>query len=192
MALELKGFDTFHKMMKGGEFESVFNQFMRRKNRTLRELGKSRLQKEINSGNFAQNAAATIAIKGSTKPLIDSGTLRSQVGATGADYGLAFIVGVRRQTGTGKNLAHMLETGWSQDVTPKMRKWFATQAAKSKGRFKPLSKGTTKIFVPPRPFMDRAFFEDRGFADMVVMEWKGVMHQTFMAFVNKGRAERYK
>ena len=177
--------------MKGGGFESVFNQKLRKKNMTLRELGKARLSQEINSGNFATNAAATIAIKGSSKPLIDHGDLLGQVGAKGADYGMSFLVGVKRTTGTGLNLAHMLETGWSQDVTPKMRVWFAVMAKRT-GKFKPLSKGTTKIYVKPRPYMDRAFFENEGFADLVVREWKNTIHDTFMVFVRQGQAEPYR
>lgn len=48
----------------------------------LGEIGeryKSFIQKEIASGGFAPNAPSTIAQKGSSKPLIDTGALRQSI-----------------------------------------------------------------------------------------------------------------
>lgn len=48
----------------------------------LNRLGiyaKSGIQSYIRNGNFVPNSPATIKIKGSSKPLIDSGTLRNSV-----------------------------------------------------------------------------------------------------------------
>lgn len=48
----------------------------------LNELGvfcKGLVQKEIVNGGFAPNAAATVAAKGSSQPLIDTGTMRGSV-----------------------------------------------------------------------------------------------------------------
>ena len=42
-------------------------------------MAKGLIQEEIASGNFAPNAASTIAKKGSDKPLIDTGNMRQSV-----------------------------------------------------------------------------------------------------------------
>lgn len=42
-------------------------------------IAKGLIQEEIVSGNFAPNAASTIAKKGSDKPLIDTGNMRQSV-----------------------------------------------------------------------------------------------------------------
>ena len=48
----------------------------------LGEIGKTQkdyMQVEIDNGNFAPNAASTIRKKGSSHPLVDSGTMRASI-----------------------------------------------------------------------------------------------------------------
>lgn len=129
---------------------------------------------------FKPLAASTIAMKGSSKALIDKGDLIASIATRNlalARRSIARFVGVHR-TALGKdgrnlaNIAEIHEFGtkpYTIPVTPKLRAWWAAMAAKGifAGR---LSKGRTAIHhpgVPARPFLRPPFekwqegFDDR-------------------------------
>jgi hypothetical protein len=92
----------------------------------------------------------TIATKGSTKALVDKGTLlRSITWKRVQDF--VIFVGVLRKAKNRDgvplvNLAKMLEEGATLDVTPEMRAYLA-----SNGFI--LKPSTTTLHIPPRPFI---------------------------------------
>jgi hypothetical protein len=115
---------------------------------------------------FKPLAASTIAMKKSSKALIDKGDLLASIAMTRVTLARSVVgrfVGVHR-TALGKdgrklaNIAEIHEFGtkpYTIPVTPKLRAWWAAMAAKGifAGR---LSKGTKTIRhpgVPARPFM---------------------------------------
>lgn len=172
--MEFKGFDEFQALMKEQGFANEIRNAMRQKNRALALLGKAKLVNTMLSGQFAPNSPVTIALKKSSKPLVNHGDLVGNVGARSVSW-QSFHVGIKRVTPRGQNLAHMLETGFTIRVTPAMRRWFFYQAKESGGKFKPLRESTTVLKVPARPYMRAAFFEDESFAQFVHKEWLGVI-----------------
>lgn len=129
---------------------------------------------------FKPLAASTIAMKGSSKALIDKGDLLASINTKNLSFGkrsIARFVGVHRTAinKNGHNLANIAEIhefgtkAYTIPVTPKLRAWWAAMAAK--GIFAArLSKNTAVIRhpgVPERPFLRPPFekwqdgFDDR-------------------------------
>lgn len=187
MDLQLQGFEALRDMLVGSEFEMRLSINMRQTNKLLAALGSGRLTKEIQGGKFAANSPVTVFLKGSSKPLIDHADLFGSVSGKAVSDAYGFVVGVKRRTVGGKNLAHMLETGFTVPVTPKMRKWFFAKARESGGRFKPLKASTTHLRTPPRPYMEQAFFLDKSFQLVVVTKWKEAVHKTFKYFSDRAK-----
>jgi hypothetical protein len=184
MDLELIGWDNFRSMMGSPDFRRMFERKIKTANKMLAQIGAARLSQEIKSGRFKANSTFTTMLKGSSRPLIDHGDLFGSVKGTMGPSPYQFLVGVKRITNSGYNLAHMLETGFTIKVTEKMRRWFWAQAKEHSG-LKGLKSSTTHIYVPPRPYMDRAFLEYQGFPRIVLSRWKGALDATFRHFVRK-------
>jgi len=121
--------------------------------------------------NYEKNAGMTIDMKGSSKPLVDSGRLFKAVTFTSVSSlkGPSVTVGVFR-TSDAANVARIVSAGATIVVTPKMSRLFkALHAAsmgrggsiksergnellaKSKGTIPALNVGTTLV-IPPRNF----------------------------------------
>jgi len=190
--LDLQGYETFLQMLKKGDYNRIFRMKLRRINKRLAVMGVARLRQEINGGQFAPNSPLTVYLKKSSRPLVNHADLLNSVAGKVGSNLYSFTVGVKRRTPSGKNLAHMLETGFTIKVTPKMRKLFWAWARESGGRFKGLKASTTHIRVPPRPFMKQAFFEDKAFQLVVQEHWKQAVHETFKHFSDKAKSEQMK
>lgn len=188
--LEFQGFRTFQQMLKGEEFALVFKRKLLNKNKRLVALGSAKLANTIRSGRFHPNSAVTNWVKKSRVPLLDHGDLVGSVSGSVNSAEMSFSVGTNRRTPSGKNLAHMLETGFTIKVTPKMRKLFFAWSRESGGKIKPLKKSTTAIRVRPRPFMRMAFFDDKEFQSTVQTEWLNAIHETFKHFVEKSKKDK--
>lgn len=114
----------------------------------------------------------TIAMKGSSKPLIDHGDLLGSVGFRFIDENTIFV-GVHRKAADGTDVAAVHEYGVRIKVTPKMRAYLHARGLH-------LKKTTTEIFIPARPFVRPAYedFKDKGipkklFAEVVEKTLKG-------------------
>jgi hypothetical protein len=190
--LELKGYETFMKMLRKGEYNKIFRMNLRKENKKLAVLGAGRLAREIRTGEHAANSPLTIWLKKSTKPLVNHADLLNSVSGKVGSRWYSFAVGVIRRTPSGNNLAHMLETGFTIKVTDKMRALFWYWSKESGGKFKALSKSTTAIRVKPRPYMKQAFFIDITFQTLVQEKWKNAVHLTFLHFKKKGEAEPWR
>lgn len=114
------------------------------------------------------NAPLTVLLKGSDRPLVDSGELKKSINSEVKSWDLVLIGILRNRTVTddrGKkrgivNIARALHDGAEIPVTAKMRRYFFWLAfgkdSPFKGAVKPLKKSTKKIVIPPRPFMHAA------------------------------------
>ena len=98
----------------------------------------------------------TIAMKGSSKPLIDGGDLLGSVGYRFVEADAVFV-GVHRMAADGTNIAalHEREKGTKVKVTPKMRAFLHANGLH-------LKKTTTEIFIPGRPFVKPAYLDFKG------------------------------
>lgn len=127
-------------------------------------------------GSFAANAMLTKEIKGSSKPLVDSGSGLFQAVTSKIDTDTSVFVGVLQTDGF-YNIAKAIHDGVVIPVTPKMRQMFkalwwasignldpseldgrAAELWKRKpGGWFPLKDSTVAIVLPPRPFVELAF-----------------------------------
>ena len=117
----------------------------------------------IDSGlGMAPNSSMTTAIKGSSRPLVDAGDLKSSVDNKVTRYDQV-VIGVlknatKRDPDTGrvtkiKEVAAILHQGATVTVTDKMRRFFFAMAKKHPGKWHPLSAGTKVLVIPARPFL---------------------------------------
>lgn len=134
--------------------------------KTMREV--------IQSGSFKANAPLTVALKGSSKPLVGGGDMFQSV-TTEAINEDEIFVGVLRSEG-GFDVVDIVHNGAVIPVTPAMRWMFMLLAKASDGSmdpsklegraadlfgqfqsWKPLAQSTTVIVIPARPFAEVAF-----------------------------------
>lgn len=146
------------------------------------------IRKGLYANNRAPNAALTVAIKRSSKPLIDSGHLFKSVTTVQTDWHTA-EVGVLRGD-PGANIAEVVHEGRMIPVTQAMRSLFAMLAEASDGSIDPskltgraqelfarmpkgwkaLRPSTTHIRIPPRPYL-REVVEDQRVNDLCGRNW---------------------
>lgn len=126
------------------------------------------IQKQSPGGKkFAALAPSTIALKGSSKALINHGDLIGSVQVHPVQGGRGAFVGVHKKAKeNGKsmaNVAEIMEFGAKPHpiiVTPKMRAFFFAMSKKHPGEFSPISPKKMVIVHPgikPRPFMVPSF-----------------------------------
>lgn len=157
------------------------NSFARRLQKNIRRAtglnalaAAKKMRETIQSGTLKANAPLTVALKHSSKPLVEGGDLFQSITVQEINEDEQFV-GVLRTEGD-FNLVKILHEGVSIPVTPAMRWMFlllskASQglmdpsklegrAAELFGKFqdwKPLAASTTTIVIPERPFVRIAF-----------------------------------
>ncbi|MCH7726058.1 MAG: hypothetical protein IH991_06200, partial [Planctomycetes bacterium] len=140
------------------------------------KLAERAIRRAIQSGGLDANAELTIMIKGSSKPLVDSGVGLFQAITSKVLDERTVFAGVLR-TEAKFNIAIALHEGTEIKVTPAMRGMFfwlwqasigAIPSSRLEGRaselwerapggWAPLKEGTSHIIIPSRPFMKQAF-----------------------------------
>jgi len=107
--------------------------------------------------DLAANHPFTVALKGSSKPLIDKGDLIGNVTISPKLWVtfVGILRGTQKKGSSGKkvdlvNIAYMQENGYQIKVTDKMRGFLAFH-----GLY--LKETTTHLIVPPRPFIKPVF-----------------------------------
>lgn len=106
---------------------------------------------------FKENSALTVALKGSSTPLVNDGDL---VGAiTHLVAGKVVFIGVLRGSDS-INIAEILHDGAKIKVSKAMRGFFYALHKKNPA-IKPLKKSTKYIIIPARPFAKETL-EDKG------------------------------
>jgi len=153
------------------------------------------IRKRIQSGMPPPNAALTIALKGSSKPLVGrTNALFDSVKAIQSQWNRAFIGVLRKDPA--HDVAETVHNGKEIPVTKKMRGMFWILFLVSQGRYpasvltgraaelwsmmpggwKPLSKSTIVIKVPPRPFI-KGVFDDDAIGAIVLKNWQDAIER---------------
>ena len=150
MAFQKTGdWELWLRLLTSARFKSKLMTEIRRAMVANAEAVRGAIIKRIDSKAFAPNAPFTVALKGSSTPLVDKGDLRRSIRSKIISWKEAFV-GVLR-SGGGANVAELLHEGGAIKVTPKMRAWFAWKA--SELGMKPLAPSTTTIKISGRPFI---------------------------------------
>lgn len=166
--LTLKGFTEVADLFAPGKFEKRLEAEVGKATKLNALLAEGAIKRGIYSGKgIDKNSKFTIALKGSSRPLVDSGELVKSINGRAEKWD-EFVVGVLKsrmvrdeKTGKSKDLlsiAQILHSGATVTVTPKMRRFFFWMASRyEKGEikepWKPLSARTKVIRIPARPFL---------------------------------------
>ena len=181
MDLELEGFDELSRALNPRVFMPNLRKFVRAENVKLSIVGKDTLRRAVkgSSGWAVANAALTVALKGSSKPLIDKGDLWGNINKTLVGS-FEFIVGTKLVDHSGKhNLAWIIHEGTTIDVDEKVRKFFRAKSFETKGRIKPLKASTIRIVIPGRKYMEKAFIKDKKFTTLMLLGWRNAIDKAF-------------
>lgn len=159
-------------------------------------LAEGAIKAGIASGKgMAKNSKFTIALKGSSRPLVASGELlKSIIGRKIRwDYAVAGVLKSRavRDKSTGQtndvlNIAQILHGGATIHVSDKMRRFFFWMASRyEKGEikepWKPLSRRTKVIVIPPRPFLE--FATEQKMLDKYADNWAAAVQRAMVGGV---------
>ena len=131
----------------------------------------------IQNGGFKANAPLTVALKGSSKPLVAGGDMFQSITTEQLNDDDIFVGVLRSEDGF--DIVDIVHNGAVIPVTPAMRWMFMLLAKASDGKmdpsklegraaelfsqfqgWKPLAESTTTIIIPERPFAVVAFSKD--------------------------------
>ena len=169
----------FRRLFNGPRFQAKLKVEVGKAGRTSAEALRGAIIKKIDDKTYAANSAFTIAMKGSSTPLVDKGDLRRSIRTKVISWNTAFVGVLARTRVGGKsmvNVGSILHDGATIRVTPKMRLWFAAQA--STLGMRPLSASTTVIRIPGRPFI-RSVVETAGAQGLVVLNYERASDAAF-------------
>lgn len=162
--LELKGFDELRDRLDDKKFEKRLKREVAKATKRNALVAEAYIKRGINRGaRYEPNSVITIAIKGSSRPLVDTGALSASI-TSRVKWDVAFI-GVLRSTQRKSrdgnsydllNVAFVVHEGAAIRVTDKMRRFFALMARENPGRWFPIRPGTKIIRIPGRPFLEAA------------------------------------
>lgn len=178
-------------------FESALKQNIRQATQRNAMRVVADIRKRITGRAYSPNAALTILIKKSTKPLVDDGDLFQAITHQMLNDKTAFVGALKATQVNGQSaadLAAILHEGATIAVTPAMRGLFFILAEVGAGKkpaseltgraadlaqrlgsrlkgIKPLRASTTHIVIPPRPFL-RESFEDPQILGKLKQEWE--------------------
>ncbi|RLE25633.1 MAG: hypothetical protein DRJ65_07340 [Acidobacteria bacterium] len=167
-------------------------------------IAERQVKKTIQVGGFKPNAPLTVAIKGSSKPLIDQADLFAAMTFKVISWSTVFV-GVFR-TNENYNVARAVHNGAVISVTDRMRGLFlalwkvstgemdeneltsqrAQQLWERNQEWFPLKASTTAITIPARPFMLKAF-ADPQMREMVKKQWLGAVKKVIEKRSRKGK-----
>jgi hypothetical protein len=161
---ETVGFDKLEKILNPSKIRARFRNHIKKATLKNMLIGSSEIIRAIHSGKFKANSPLTAAIKGSDRPLVDTGALAGSVSGRAEDWDEAVITVNRKVRGRSKkskktptsiNIAAILYYGATIKVTDAMRRYFFALAGEYEG-IHPLNPRTKVIVIPPRKYMDVA------------------------------------
>lgn len=167
MALKTEGFEELAKLLDPASFQA---RLINRVGKATERVGldaEREIKEDIAGGNFAKNSPITVAMKGSSRPLVDKGDLLKAINSRVLKWDQA-VVGVLRskqkrdsggrfKKGGGDNIlniAAVLHEGATITVTDRMRRYIAALSRETNGQTKPLRASTRVIVIPRRPFLE--------------------------------------
>lgn len=199
--LKLHNFKAFAAALEPANFKRMLEKHVGKGTLKAALVAERELRKHVRAKVPPKNAALTIFIKKSRKPLIDHGDLFQAMTSHQVSWDRAFV-GVL-QTSSQYNIAKTLLEGRSVRVTELMRNMFfllwrasvgSLDPARLTGRaadlwarqprgWKPLRDSTTIIVIPPRPFLD--VFKKREVIEKIRMQWEISLDKLFAEMAAK-------
>lgn len=145
------------EVLDGQGFEQRLTAEVARANTRLGLQGVRAIRTAMRTGDYEPNSALTIAIKGSSKPLVDTGGLFRAIAFDVQRSDRAVWVGVSRNEGD-VSIAEKLHEGFIIDLEahPEIRAAVFARLRERGNSFRPSNQsaaGATRWVVPPRPFI---------------------------------------
>lgn len=172
VSLTLVGFEKLKDILDTTKFPARFRKHVQRATMRNALIGASAVTRAIYKGVPPPNAALTVALKGSSRQLVDTGALGGSVSGKAAAWNEMEIRvhrkararprrfrGQRVTTKQAADIAALLYYGASVPVTDKMRRYFYALSHQNPN-VKPLKASTKVIVIPPRKFLDVALDAD--------------------------------
>lgn len=195
--MDMKKVKEFERRLDPKVFKATVDKHLGKATALNGKIGEKMVRQAIVAGNYAPNAALTVMLKGSSKPLvgIDNGIFQA-ITSQRVDSTTVFI-GVLR-TNEDYNIALAVHDGISIRVTPKMRGmfyalWKASEGAmpaanltgraaelweRAKSGWKPLKQSTTAITIPPRRFIEDVM-KNPEFKTKAHMTWSKALEDAY-------------
>lgn len=204
VTLKLTGWKEFEMAIKGPKFEKALQKHVGRATTKSAQMLQKEVRKTIKQADFTKNAMLTVAIKRSSKPLVDRGDLWQAVKAVTESWKRA-TVGIKYMHNQ-YDIAKLLHDGGTVPVTEKMRTmffylWLASmseqglrtgpapvlsgRAAELFERFqdwKPLRPSTRAIRIPARPFITNTVKKQQ---KAVIDRWREAVDAAFKEVARK-------
>ncbi len=175
-----KDWKRFGRALDSSRFRRIARKHLRKATDRNGLEAQAAIRRQIRAGGFEANATLTKEIKKSGKPLVDKGTSLFQAITSKIENDTSVFVGVL-QTDSFYNIALSLHNGQAIPVTPKMRLMFrvlhwvsignmdpseldgaaAELWRRKPGGWLPLKDSTVAIIIPPRPFIEAGFEEEK-------------------------------
>jgi hypothetical protein len=188
---------AFGKAVDPRELDRVMRRNLRRATALNGKNLERTVRKKIQGGKFTPNADLTIAIKGSSKPLVDTGHRLFQAVTSRVVDEFTVWVGIQFKDRF-YNVAKLLHDGGAIGVTDRMRGlfyvlWLASIGAipeseltgraaelwaRKPGGWFPLSDNTRAIMIPSRPFLAQAI-EDARLRRVARANWVAAIKAAF-------------
>ena len=197
---EMRGLKRWKKALEASGYKRISSKNIRKATALNGKMAEHFIRKEIQNGRFVKNAALTIAIKKSKKPLVHKGDLFQSITSKLKDDYTVFV-GVLKSDKKNSNILKIVHEGARVKVTPRMRNMFnllfnvtilgappdkltgrAKELYESGAKFYPLKKGTRIIRIPPRPFLSRAMSRPQ-LRQKAKENWKKALDKTFRDIV---------
>lgn len=162
IGLKVKGFEELRSKLDHKKFSKLLKRNVRKAQRRNSLAAEGEMKRRIDAGrSLAKNSPITVAIKGSSRPLVDGGDLKASINHLLVRWDLAFIGVLRTKKVSDENgrthdllnIAFILHEGATIKVTQRMRNYFRFMARLYPGRWFPLKSSTQVIRIPPRPFL---------------------------------------
>lgn len=165
--LTLKGFKEFAEIFKPGKFEPRLKKEVAKATQKNALIAEGAIKRGINSGKgLKPNSPFTVALKGSSRSLVDSGELLKSITGRADAWDTAYVGVLKSKIRRDKQgnmedvlqISKILHDGATVPVTQKMRNFFFYMANRyESGEIKepwfPLSSRTKFIVIPARPFL---------------------------------------
>ncbi len=161
ISLTMKGFKRVERLLNRRGFNARLNREVAKATKLNAIDVENETRKTIKGGKLAANRPMTVAVKGSSKPLVADGVLFGSITHQIKSRGFAAVVGVLRARKVGdsdvRNIALILHEGAIVQVTPKMRGLFAARHREGVPGWRPLKATTTVLVIKKRPFLSVSF-----------------------------------
>jgi len=185
MTLKLHNFAELELLLDPAAFDARLKGNIKRATTRIGLDAERQIKEDITGGKFDKNSPITTAIKGSSRPLVDTGELFKAINSQVLAWDEVVVGVLRSKKVTGKdgkaddllNIAAVLHEGATITVTQKMRNFFAAMARKHPGKYRPLRASTKAIIIPRRPFLESAVTKAQ--QDRYRSMWEQAIETTF-------------